>query len=158
MTEITPKQDNLSKIAPHRTQKSGDATPTGNQDHFSNILMKHLDTAGSTLSEAPGNAGGLPELEATVAARLSQAEAAVPDLAGEVSHSLERLDIYARWLGDPGKTLRDAHGLLEEIDASVRNLKRRADEGTDPPLKSILNHMATLVAVEKIKLNRGDYT
>lgn len=158
MTEITPKQDALSKAASLLKQKSETARTTGQTSAFSAILAEQL---GSGPLDAAGEAdpsGGLPEITASLPAGLAQAGEAPNDFAKEITDTLDLLDTYAQWLADPGKTLRQAYDLLEEIHGGVQDLASRSETGADGPIQGILNHLSTLVAVERIKMDRGDYT
>ena len=72
---------------------------------------------------------------------------------------MDLLDTYAALLQDPDKTLKQAHGLLEQIIDQTKALDREAKENPDfsHDLKNILTQLLTTAQVEQIKFNRGDY-
>jgi len=159
MTEITPDQNTLKKIASLSKQKQGKEADSGQALNFSRILAERLNENQEDTKGKVETHGGLPELEASFAARLSQtAGTDVSDLVQNITASLDQLDTYAQWLADPDKTLRQADTLLGEITTSIQNLVLDAESESDTQIQGILNHLSTLVAVEKIKMDRGDYT
>ena len=159
--KIIPDQDALSKVSSSSKSKGRKLEPSALPSDFSRILSAEMDSIASGETQESSEPGGLPELQATYTAGISRIELTAPDLvpdsAGQVAAILNRLDTYAQHLADPGKSLRQVHGLLDGIDKDIQQLTADTEEGGDTRLKGIIDHMASLVAVEKIKLNRGDY-
>ena len=148
----------MVQIASLSKQKEGTDAKTGQTSIFSDILAQRLGDSLAQELEETSSLGGLPELEASYAARRCQAsQAAVADLARDITAALDQLDTYTQWLADPDKTLRQADTLLEQINDGIKDLTVRAESESDNRIQEILNHLSTLVAVEKIKMDRGDY-
>lgn len=63
-------------------------------------------------------------------------------------------------LSNPENTLKQAHKLLVDLSAKNLDLRKELDQSptSDPQLEKILTHLTTLVEVEQIKIDRGDYT
>jgi|GEM_PF-1849441 len=159
MTQITPKQDALTQIASLLKENKGVEADTGQTSIFSDILAERLGESLSQTDEGIDASGGLPEIEATnYTANLSQiSNTSFADLAQDITKALDQLDTYAQWLADPEKTLRQADTLLGQINDGVQDLLARAESESDNGLQDILTHLSTLVTVEKIKMDRGDY-
>ena len=159
MKEITPENQGIHQISPKK--KGNTPRPQGNglPGDFSRILSDQLENSG-TSGLTSGENLGLPELGATYnaqLAKLSQDQNRLPEL---ISDSIDLLENYADLLSDPEKTLRQAYGLLEQIRLQTLNIDRELTQGDDgsPQLKAILDHLSTVVELEKIKINRGDYS
>ena len=56
-----------------------------------------------------------------------------------------------------GDSLKQAYGVLENIENGVRQLKEDLPEGLSPDLGSLVNEMEVMTVTEKFKFNRGDY-
>ncbi|HCY88175.1 MAG TPA: hypothetical protein DHV36_23765 [Desulfobacteraceae bacterium] len=159
MTEINQDTPGIQPTSPaEKTGKTGSFS-RGAPGEFSKILAEELE--GSSLGDlGAGDDFGLPELSATYNAQLaeiSRDNSFVPQL---LSDAIDMLEKYAGILSDPGQTLKNAYGLLEEIQMQTAQIDRGLTETTDSDnrLKNILDHLATVVELEKIKINRGDYT
>ncbi len=158
MKEITPESQGIHQIS----QKSKGTTPSrsnGLPGDFSKILSEQLEDTG-TSGLTDGDNLGLPELGATFNAQLaglSQDQSRLPDL---ISDSIDLLENYADLLSDPEKTLRQAYGLLEQIQLQTLGIDQELTQGEDsnPMLKGILDHLSTVIELEKIKIDRGDYS
>ena len=158
--KIVPNQDALNKASSSSKSTAKTSDASGLPSDFSRMLEAQLDTIDYGEPTDVPDSGGLPELEASFAARISRIEQispAAPDTTGQAAAVLERLDSYSQSLADPGVSLRQARGVLDEIDLDVQKLISDTPEESDSRLKEIVNHMASLVAVEKIKMDRGDY-
>ncbi len=159
MKEITPENQGIHQIS----QKSKDGAPLtqdrGLPGEFSKILSEQLSDTGIT-GLTDGDDIGLPELASTYnaqLAKLSQDQSNVPQL---ISDSIDILESYANLLSDPEKTLRQAYELLEQIQLQTQGIDQELNlsEDSDPMLKGILDHLSTVVELEKIKIDRGDYS
>lgn len=158
MTEINSSKDALSKISTPSKSREAKTESSAFPSDFSRIFSAELE--GMTPDSPPisEGSGELPELSATFAAsRISQTGAESSGAVAKAAAILDRLDTYARDLADPDVSLRGAHNLLEQIDGDVQDLLSTSQEEKGAGLREIIDHMAALVAVERIKLDRGDY-
>ena len=159
MKEINQEIPGIQPTSPTgKVGESGSFT-RGAPGEFSKILAEELEGGGIT-SSGEGDDFGLPELSATYNAQLAginQSDSFVPQL---LSDAIDLLEKYAGILSDPGQTLKNAYGLLEEIQLQTAEIDKGLTEGpeSDSRLKNILDHLATVVELEKIKINRGDYS
>ena len=159
MKEINQGIPGIQPTTP--TGKTGEAGSfaRGIPGEFSRILAEELE--GEALTGLAGDDDfGLPELSATYNAQLAgltQDNGFVPQL---ISDAIDLLEKYAGVLSDPGQTLKQAYGLLEEIQVRTLEIDKGLAQGEDSDgrLKNILDHLATVVELEKIKINRGDYS
>ena len=157
MTQIPINPDSLSKVS-SSTQTQGKSQTNAPSGVFSQILADQL---GETYTEAPQDQG-LPELEAQLPLNRLQALAdPAPDrlisAGNDLASALDRLDTYAQTLADPDKTLREAAEILDTLSGEIADLQSRMGDSSDPDLNGILSHLSTLVAVERVKMDRGDY-
>ncbi len=157
MKEVTPENKGIHKV--FQAPRSGKRMThnTGQSGEFSKILLAHLE------SETPGSPpspDGLPELSATYAKNPEQVLGFDTEIAKQISKGLDLLEGYAKGLADPATSLKQAFDLLEQIGSQTRDIElKMADiQNQDPRLKEITAHLSTLAAVEKIKINRGDYS
>ncbi len=123
---------------------------------FSRILSTQLEDCGLTGEEAQA----LPELSATYSAQLAGLSQDQGLISGQISGSIDLLEQYAAMLSDPESTLKEAYDLLEKIQLQTLEINQGLTDtqASDPMLANILNHISTVVELEKIKINRGDYT
>lgn len=158
MNKINPQTANINTISPIDPDiKLKKASQTGDGS-FDRILAGQIDKG--TNHSTPEKSTGLPEIEGAFKAQFLPRTFNQTRFTQKLDQSLNMLERYASWLGDPGKTLKQAHGLLEEILARTESLEQDFDENTAPnaDLKEILTRLAATVAVEQIKINRGDYS
>ncbi len=157
MKEITPENQRIDKISQPPQPGKHPGRDTGLAGEFSRILSHHLEPE---TSSAPLPSSGLPELDGTYAASLTRVSLAHTGVADQISESIDLLENYAQSLADPGATLKQAFDLLEQIGSQTREINRDMNntQNKDPRLKEIITHLSTLVALEKIKINRGDYS
>ncbi|MCU0579959.1 MAG: hypothetical protein MUF69_10500 [Desulfobacterota bacterium] len=73
-------------------------------------------------------------------------------------NTLALLDQYRRALADPAQTLKEINPLVQSLSEKVTDLQSLA-QGLAPgdPLKTIIQEVGTLSAVEVEKFNRGEY-
>lgn len=157
MKEITPDINGTKGLSRTGQEKQNKTANTGLTGEFSKILSDHLadDQNLSTESET-----GLSELGATYAAQLAQASLANSSLIPEqISQTIDLLEQYANHLSNPQSSLKQAYNILGQVSLQANDITSSLEEESDvfSPLKEVLVHLSTLVEVEKIKLNRGDY-
>ncbi|CCK80282.1 hypothetical protein [Desulfobacula toluolica] len=158
MNEINPKTASINKISsvvPRIVQKNSFQKPGG---LFNELLTSQLEKNGkeSTLKEVTT----LPEIQGSFKAQQLDFSPDQTQLTQKLEDSLDLFETYASWLGDPEKTLKQTHGLLEQVLSSTKALaldvKEHGTSSTD--LNQILTQLMTTAQVEQIKLNRGDYS
>jgi hypothetical protein len=159
MKEITPENQGIHHISQKNKTPDSLRQGSGLPGDFSKILSEQLEDTG-TSGLTDGDNMGLPELGATYNAQLAglaQDQTRLPEL---ISDSIDLLENYADLLSDPEKTLKQAYGLLEQIQLQTLDIGKELIQGEDgsSQLKGILDHLSTVVELEKIKINRGDYS
>jgi hypothetical protein len=95
-------------------------------------------------AQAPTLAGGLEPAQAEALARAER--------------TLERLDVYARLLGDEEAPLKDVEPALRQAQAEARGLAEAAErlaEGDE--LRQVADQALALVSAQSLKFQRGDY-
>jgi len=123
---------------------------------FSQILGNHRDAM--SRKETVEGSGSLSEIQAPVPVGLAGL-----DTAGTVSARIEAalalLDSYAQGLADPGTTLKQSRGLLDELLDQARSLDELlgSSQSTEPEAQDIIRQLQTLIQVETVKFDRGDY-
>jgi hypothetical protein len=79
---------------------------------------------------------------------------------------MENMDtLLAQWqnyadqlaAGSGGDSLKQAYGVLENIETGVKQLKDDLPSTTSAGLGSLVNELEVMTVTEKIKFNRGDY-
>lgn len=158
MNEINPKTANINKIspvAPRIIQNKSFQKPNG---LFNELLTSQIEKSCnySTLKET----ATLPEIQGSFKAQQLDLSLDQTQLTQKLEDSLDLFETYASWLGDPGKTLKQTHGLLEQVLSRTKTLaldfKEHGTPNTD--LQRILTQLMTTAQVEQIKFNRGDYS
>ncbi len=134
---------------------------------FSKVLDKELNP--SYAGKGPETDSGLPELQGTFRARAVAtgpvtAKAGTAEVIADLESLMGRMETYTQWLSDPGKTLKQAQGLLLELSDQVRALsgkitsgKTGQPSGREDELAGMANRLAAMVEIEQIKVSRGDY-
>lgn len=135
---------------------------TGGSDYspgFGQMLEEEIKA--NQGSKASPQDRGLPELGATFnpgLAGLSDISRNMADpVAEKVTKSIDLLEAYAGLLANPDIPLKQVHGLLERLEGNTRQLSQALDSSTPQDLKQVIAHLTSLVRVEQIKFNRGDY-
>ena len=102
----------------------------------------------------------LPEIQGSFKAQQLNLSLDQTQFTQKLEASLDLFETYASWLGDPGKTLKQTHGLLEQVLSRTKTLALdfKEDGTSNTDLKQILNQLMTTAEVEQIKFNRGDYS
>jgi len=156
MKGITLDIPGIGKVSQGNRPGNNPAKNTGFTGEFSRLLSEHMEP--ETVSSAPSH--GLPELDATYAAKRAQISGTASHTPDKISDTIDLLDRYAQGLADPDTTLRQAFDLLEEIGSQTQAINKDLEDtqNKDPRLKEIMSHLSTLVELEKIKINRGDYS
>lgn len=161
MNEITPDNQGIGKVSQPSRPKAAPVRGTGVTGAFSKILSDQVLSDMDPGQKAPVPEGGLPELAATYASKQVAPLQTAPSLVAEkISAALDLLDQYAGGLADPATTLKQAFSLLEEISSRTSAINDSLEEtgNDDPKIRKIMDHLDTVVALEKIKINRGDYS
>lgn len=163
MKEIPAKPSQIQEISKNPLSSGKNKFSTGQGELFGNILSEQMGTLSGEADLTP-TSQGLPELQGAYKALTIH----LPDqmnpqgnpIAEKISASIDLLDTYASMLSNPDNTLKQAYQLLEDLSEKNRHLREELDQSpaSDPQLDEILTHLATLVEVEQIKINRGDYT
>lgn len=148
--------------AAEKTAGSKDAS-----DAFAAILSNTLGGDGS--SQASGLAA--PPLAGYAALDLAGAQAAGDvEASGQFSEEeqavMNSMDtLLAKWenyadqlaSGAGGDSLKQAYGVLENIETGVKQLKDDLPSDVNAGLGSLVNELEVMTVTEKIKFNRGDY-
>ena len=94
------------------------------------------------------------DVEAT--GQISEQERAVMD---NMDTLLAKWENYADTLaaGTGGDSLKQAYGVLENIETGVKQLKEDLPSDASQGLGSLVNELEVMTVTEKIKFNRGDY-
>ena len=157
MDEISPDNKKISQVSPTPKPRNLPSRSSGIPGEFGSILDGHLEsgTQGETVDR-----GGLPELEATYAAKCAEISLAGPRIPDRISDTLDLLEGYARNLADPGTPLKQAYALLEQVMSRTETIGKdlKSSPDRDPRLEEIVAHLSTVVELEKIKMERGDYS
>lgn len=76
-----------------------------------------------------------------------------------VDNLLAKWENYADQLasGSGGDSLKQAYGVLENIETGVKQLKDDLPSDVNAGLGSLVNELEVMTVTEKIKFNRGDY-
>lgn len=167
MKEITPKPEQIQKISQIGADSGKTRVSTEQTEQhpsFEKILGREMQhTAAKTAGSDA--AGGLPELEAVFPSQFPDTGFDRAGFTRKLGNSIDDLDLYAAWLSDSDKSLKQAWELLQNLSAQTRDLKAELDTASesgqsprDRELADILNQLITTIRVEEIKLNRGDYS
>jgi uncharacterized membrane protein YhiD involved in acid resistance len=158
MKEISGKPGQIQNISPKTPPSQKGKTPAGQASSFEKTLSKQINDT-NTKSDQTSISQGLPELESSYqAAFISMADKST-EITEKISSSIDLLEEYASWLLDPEKTLKQAYGLLKDLDQQTRELNQELELSpkADQKLKQIITQLTTTAQVEQIKINRGDY-
>ena len=170
MNDINPKITDFNKISKAKLVKPDikpDKSLQKKDGSFNEILTKQIGTDNNKtdlnktgLNKTPA----LPEINGSFKAQNLDTDIKLkPDQADftkKLDSSLNLLEKYASWLQDPDKTLKQAWSLLEQLTDQTKTMTKEVKDDTNftNDLKNILNQLTTIVEVEQIKFNRGDYT
>ena len=159
MKEIPAKPSQLQEISRNTLTSGKETLPSGTRELFGKILSEQIDSLSGEADLTP-TSQGLPELEGAYKALTINLPDQGPPIAEKISASIDLLDTYASMLSNPENTLKQAHKLLEDLSAKNLDLRKELDQSptSDPQLEKIFTHLTTLVEVEQIKIDRGDYT
>ena len=146
-------------------------------DAFAALLAKEVgnDQTTSALSAPPlSSLSGLTlsGLQATDAAETTDAaeSTATTEASGQFTEQeravMDNMDtLLAKWenyadqlaAGSGGDSLKQAYGVLENIETGVKQLKDDLPSDANSGLGSLVNELEVMTVTEKIKFNRGDY-
>ncbi|MBU1343573.1 MAG: hypothetical protein KKE44_24415 [Proteobacteria bacterium] len=158
MNEINPKIANINKVSSIEPDTKQKKSPQKTDCSFNEILTNQIKKSGQTTILK--KTGSLLELESTFKTQQLNLMLDQSQVAQKFTETLNLLETYASWLGDPDKTLKQTAGLLEQVSGQAKTLAQEIKEetGSNPELKQLLTQMMTTIAVEQVKFNRGDYS
>jgi len=162
MSEFDPKIQNINKMSPaapavpQNSEKQ--KTSSQNLTAFDDILSKTIED--DLKSDLIQKGSGLPEINSTFTANKINLVLDQTKIPEKLEFSISMLERYASWLGDPEKTLKQAHNLLEQLSSQTKDLEKefKDTDSIPPDITRIFTELLTTVQVEQIKFNRGDYT
>jgi len=164
MNEFNPKTQQIKKISSVEPNVKLKKPSIKNNGYFDKILNKNILTNQSEQSnESIDNTSftkALPEIESSFNAQRLNLEPDQTQFTENLADSLNMLEKYADQLQNPNTTLKQAHAFLEQVSTKTEKLENELSHVFAPnkDLKKILTQLTTLVKVEQIKLNRGDYS
>ena len=136
-------------------------------DAFAALLAKETGSTGAA------QASGLvaPPLTGLAGIDLSSLQAVdSTDASGEINEQeravMENVDtLLTKWesyadklaAGAGSDSLKQAYGVLDDIESGVRQLKEDLPAGANAGLGSLVNELEVMTVTEKFKFNRGDY-
>ena len=138
-----------------------------NSDAFAALLAKEVggdQTARTTGLTAPP-LGGLATLDMSGIGDTGAAEA-TGQFSEEEQAAMKNMDtLLAKWenyadtlaSGSGGDSLKQAYGVLQNIETGVKQLQDDLPSDAKPGLGSLVNELEVMTVTEKIKFNRGDY-
>lgn len=158
--------DQLEGVRPDSTSQTNRVKPPSTA--FGDLLNQEVAKSGTetTKTSAPlPPPGGLGTINALVGvgdvetvAPAADAETAVME---KVENLLDKWDQYAQNLqgGSGAVNLKEAYGVLEDIDGTVQRLKGENPDlaQTHPALQGMVSELEVMAVTERIKFNRGDY-
>jgi len=133
---------------------------------FGDLLAQEVDkTADSTQTSSVVPPLGASYLSGQLLAAQASASAGETVSGQSVMENLENLvsnwEDYAAQVGATaeGQNLREANGMLENIESGVSDLKNQMAgmAGKNPELESMVEEVEIMAVTERIKFNRGDY-
>ena len=159
--------DQLTALKQAAEKTAGASGAPDVSDAFAALLAQKVGDGGSTQSTgltAPPLAGyaaldvsgaqGSDGVEAT--GQFTEEEQAVMN---NMDTLLAKWENYADVLasGSGGDSLKQAYGVLENIETGVKQLKDGLPSDANAGLGSLVNELEVMTVTEKIKFNRGDY-
>ncbi len=104
-----------------------------------------VDVSGIQVADSSGGSGQFTEQERAVMQ--------------DMDTLLAKWESYADKLaaGSEEGSLKQAYGVLENIETGVKRLKEELPSDANAGLGSLVNELEVMTATEKIKFNRGDY-
>lgn len=159
--------DQLTALKQAAEKTAGASGAPDASDAFAALLAQKVGDGGSTQSTgltAPPLAGyaaldvsgaqGSDGVEAT--GQFTEEEQAVMN---NMDTLLAKWENYADTLASSsgGDSLKQAYGVLENIETGVKQLKDDLPSDANAGLGSLVNELEVMTVTEKIKFNRGDY-
>jgi hypothetical protein len=138
-------------------------------DAFAALLAQKVGSVTDQTAQTTGLAA--PPLSSLTGVDLSglqttDAATASSGITEEEQSVMENMDtLLAQWqnyadqlaAGSGGDSLKQAYGVLENIETGVKQLKDDLPSTTSAGLGSLVNELEVMTVTEKIKFNRGDY-
>lgn len=119
--------------------------------------LSGLDLSGVQTTDADGTTDTAESTGAVEASgQFTEQERAVMD---NMDTLLAKWENYADQLaaGSGSDSLKQAYGVLENIETGVKQLKDDLPSDANTGLGSLVNELEVMTVTEKIKFNRGDY-
>lgn len=157
--------DQLTALRQAAEQAKG---ASDSSDAFAALLAKQVggeQGAQSTGLTAPPLAG-LAGLDISCLQEAGSVEEASAQFSEEERAAMKNMDtLLAKWedyadtlaSGAGGDSLKQAYGVLENIETGVKQLKDDLPSDANAGLGSLVNELEVMTVTEKIKFNRGDY-
>ncbi|MCF6247928.1 MAG: hypothetical protein L3J69_11260 [Desulfobacula sp.] len=164
MSEIDPKFIKIQQTLSQDSKIKSAKPDTLGKDEFVRVLNEQFEKS-DKISDAKVTQG-LPELQGSFRAQTLNLELDRTQFTQKLEASLSLLESYAAWLDDPEKSLKQAHGLLEQMLNQTKVLEQEflsfdssleSNDNSHPDLAQILSQLKTTLQVEQIKFDRGDY-
>ncbi len=158
MNEINSQTVNIDKISIIDSDIKSKISQQKGDGSFDKILTNQIDK--SSRGDASNRENQLQEIDATFNAQKINLSIDQTNFTQKFDSSINLLELYAKTLKDPDKTLKQAWGLLEQLTNNTKTLELEFKNYNFPndDLKSILTQLLTTVQMENVKFTRGDYT
>jgi hypothetical protein len=160
--------DQLTALQQQTTEKSKGTQDSS--DAFAALLAKEVGSEQTTqTTQTTGIAA--PPLASLASVDLSGVQTTdttetSSGISQEEQSVMENMDtLLTQWqnyadklaTGSGSDSLKQAYGVLENIESGVKQLKDDLPSNTSAGLGSLVNEMEVMTVTEKIKFNRGDY-
>lgn len=157
MSEIDPKFTTYIKPSSTDFVNPEKKTPLTGQKDFDRILNQQFKSDENEPVESPSK--GLPELDGIFKTPVIEDSFDIARISKKLDVSLEQLDLYAAWLNDPAKSLKETRSLLDELSDQTALFFSKIEPHLNdhPELAELFARLRTTVETEKIKFDRGDY-
>lgn len=159
MNQFIPKTDGIQSPAPVKGGTKPLRKPGGGiAGAFHQLLDEQIK--GKEKDVKSTSPADLQEIESPVKIPAPESLSGLQKLTGEIEESLDLMETYAAILEDPGKTLKEAGSILDELIDRTSLLTSGLEESplNDPDLVRIITHLISTAQTEKIKFDRGDYS
>ncbi len=158
MNDINSQARNIDKISIINPDIKSKISQQKSDGSFDKILTNQIDKSSKGTASNRGN--HLQEIDGTFNAQKINLSLDKTNFTQKFDSSINLLELYAKTLQDPEKTLKQAWNMLEKLTNNTKTLEQEL-QGTvlaNKELKNILTQLLTTVEVENIKFTRGDYS
>jgi len=156
MNKINPETANINKISSTEPDIKLKKPSQKGDTSFNDILTDQLEKSSK---EHGLKESSLGEITAPFNVQHLNLEPNQTQFTQNLESALNLMETYASWLQDPDKTLKQSHGLLEQIldQTNIMEQESKDSLNLNPDLKNIFTQLTAMVNVEQVKINRGDY-